>query len=322
LKNSSQDNIKYMQNQKTLLIELIISSLLWITLIIILNSVLGSVHPILGGLLAGFLGIIYISTLSLYICIDGTPKHIAQFIFLQILPLGFISLWFDLMTALIIVFTLILGIQTLFKIVRDMNESASDHIKFRVKTIVLPHTKRIIIWLMLLSSVFIYGNTIRTNPNGILLEESFVGNQIQAWLPIIQEIIPEFDPNISVGNYVSEQLDSQIESQNLDTRLINRETVIQNQISTLSDRFQIPINQDTPLIQAFITYINKFITPWMSGPLWGMIVSLIVFLTFLPFIGIFQIGIRLIINLIKYWSIKTNLVKLSVKITEKETLIL
>jgi hypothetical protein len=309
-----------MKNQKILLIEVGISALLWITVVMILNSVLGSIPTLLGGILAGFLGIIYISTLSLYVCIEDTPKHIVQFILLQILPLIFIGLWFDLMTALIIVFTLILGIQTLFKTIKDMNESASDHIRFRVKTIVLPHTNRTIIWLMLLTSVFIYGNTIRTNPNGILLEESFVGNQIQAWLPIVQEIAPDFDPNISVGNYVSEQLDSQIESQNLDTRLINRDTAIQNQISTLSNRFQIPINQDTPLIQAFITYINKFISPWMSGPLWGIVVSLIVFLTFLPFVWVFQLGIKLITNLIKYWSIKTNLVKLSVKSTKKERL--
>ncbi len=309
-----------MQNQKLLIIELIISLLLWITLIIIVNSVIGSLPIILGGLLAGFLGIIYVSTLSWYICIDGAPRHNIQFIILQILPLVFIGFWFDLMTALIIVFTLILGIQTLFKFIRDINESSSDHIRFRVKTIVLPHTKAIIVWLMLLTSVFIYGNTIRTNPNGIFLEESFVGNQIQAWMPIFQEIAPDFDPNISVGNYVSDQIDSQIESQNLDTRLINRESVIQNQISTLSDRFQIPINRDTPIIQAFITYINKFLTPWMSGPLWGIVVSLIVFLSFLPFVGLFQLGIRLMTNFIKYYSLKSNLVKLSIKSADKETL--
>jgi hypothetical protein len=309
-----------MQNQKTLLIEVGVSALLWITIVTIVNSIIGSIPTISGGILAGFLGIIYISMLSLYVCIEDTPKHIVQFILLQILPLIFIGLWFDLMTALIIVFTLILGIQTLFKTIKDMNESASDHIRFRVKTIVLPHTKRIIIWLMLLTSVFIYGNTIRTNPNGILLEESFVGNQIQSWLPIVQEISPDFDPNISVGNYVSEQLDSQLDSQNFDARQINKESLIQNQISTLSDRFQIPINRDTPIIQAFITYVNKFITPWMSGPLWGIIVSLIVFLTFLPFVGVFQIGIRLITNLIKYWSIKYNLIKLNVKTIDKESL--
>lgn len=309
-----------MQNKKTLVIEVVISALLWITIVIILNSILGSIPTLPGGVLAGFLGIIYISTLSLYTSIEDTPKHIVQFILLQILPVILTGLFFDIITTLIVIVTFIFGIQTLSKVIKNINESASDHIRFRVKTIVLPHTKSIIIWLMLLTSVFIYGNTIRTNPDGILLEESFVGNQIQAWLPIIQELMPDFDPNISVGNYVSEQLDSQIESQNLDTRLINRESVIQNQISTLSDRFQIPINRDTPIIQAFITYINKFISPWMSGPLWGIIVSLIVFLTFLPFVWVFQIGIRLITNLIKYWSVKTNLVRLSVKSVEKEML--
>ncbi|MEX0595364.1 MAG: hypothetical protein WD512_02610 [Candidatus Paceibacterota bacterium] len=311
-----------MQNQKILVIEVVISILLWATIVTIANTIIGNLPTFWGGAIAGFLGTIYISMLSLYLCIENTLKHTVQFILLQIVPLVLIGLWFDLMTALIIAFTLILGIQTLFKTTRDINESASDHIRFRVKTVILPHTKKIIIWLMLLTSVFIYGNTIRTNPDGILLEESFVGNQVQAWLPIIQEIIPDFDPNISVENYVSEQLDSQIESQNLDTRLINREGLIQNQISNLSDRFKIPINRDTPVIQAFITYINKFISPWMSGPLWGIIVSLGVFLTFLPFVGAFQIGIKLITNLIKYWSIKTNLVKFSVESTEKETLIL
>lgn len=309
-----------MQNQKTLLIEVGISALLWITVVMILNSVLGSISTLVGGILAGFLGVIYISTLSLYVCIEDTPKHIVQFILLQILPLILIGVFFDIITTLIVIVTFIFGIQTLFKTIKNINESASDHIRFRVKTIVLPHTKSIIIWFMLLTSVFIYGNTLRTNPNGIFLEESFFNTQIQTWLPIVQEIIPDFDPNISVGNYVSEQLDSQIESQNLDTRLINRESVIQNQISTLSDRFQIPINRDTPIIQAFITYINKFIYPWMSGPLWGIVVSLIVFLTFLPFMGVFQLGIRIITNLIKYWSVKTNLIKLNFKSTEKEIL--
>ncbi|MGA1048873.1 MAG: hypothetical protein ACO3UU_12765, partial [Minisyncoccia bacterium] len=77
---------------------------------------------------------------------------------------------------------------------------------------------------------------------------------------------------------------------------------------------------DLKEVVEFITYINKFITPWMSGPLWGIVVSLIVFLSFLPFIGILQFGIRIITNLIKYYSLKFNLVKLNLKSTKKETL--
>lgn len=309
-----------MQNKKSLIIESSISLLLWITAIIIANSVIGNIPVILGGSLAGFFGVLYISTLSYYGCIDRGSTHNIQFILLQILPLIAIGFLFDIMTALIIAFTLILGIKTLSRAIKDIDESASDHIKFRVKTIILPHTKGIIVWLMLLTSVFIYGNTIRTNPNGIVLDESFLNSQIQTWVPIIQDIVPDFDPNISVGNYVSDQLESQIKSQNIDSRDISRDTVVQNQINNLSDRFDISINKDTPVIQAFITYVNKFIAPWMSGPLWGIVVSLIVFFTFLPFIGIFQIGIRIMTNFIKYYSLKFNLVKLSIKSADKETL--
>ena len=305
-----------MQNKKLLVIEFIISSLLWMTLIIIVNSVIGSLPTILGGVLAGFLGIIYISTLSWYIYIDGAPRNNIQFIFLQILPLVFIGLWFDIVTALIIVFTLILGIQTLLNLIRDINESASDHIRFRVKTAVLPHTKSIIIWLMLISSVFIYGNTLKTNPNGIYLDEYFLNNQIQAWIPILNQISPDLDPNTSVGLYISEQL----KSQDLNLKNVNQDKIIQQQVEELSKRFDLALTPDTPITQALVNYGNKFITPWMSGPLWGAIVSLLVFLTLLPFVGIFQFLIKITIHLIKNFSIKTKLVKFSVKSTEKEIL--
>ena len=309
-----------MQHKKLIIIEFIISSLLWITVMIIVSSVLGNIPVILGVLIAPFCGIIYISTLSYYICINLVSKNHIPFILLQILPLILIGFFFDIMTSLIIAFTLILGIKTLLRAMTAINDSSRDHIKFRVNTIVLPHTKGIIVWLMLLTSVFIYGNTIRTNPNGIVLDESFLNSQIQTWAPVIQDIVPDFDPRMSVGNYVSDQLDIQTELDNLDSRGVNRDAVVQNQINNLSDRFDISINKDTPIIQAFINYINRFIAPWMSGPLWGIIVSLIVFFSFLPFIGVFQLGIRLIINLIKYFSIKYNLVKLNIETVNKETL--
>jgi len=309
-----------MQNKKIIIIESITAILLWLTASTIALSVLGHISIWTGGLIAGILGILYIATLSWYTCIDQMPNSITKFILIQILPLALIGLFFDTITALIIGFTLILGIQILFKAIKDINESMADHIKFRVKTVILPHTKGIIVWLMLLTSVFIYGNTIRTNPNGIVLDEAFLNSQLESWLPVVNQIAPDFDPNISVGNYVSDQLESQLESQNLDSRLINKDVAIQQQINTLSDRFQISINRDTPIIQAFITYINKFITPWMSGPLWGIVVSLIVFLSFLPFIGIFQFGIRIITNIIHSNSIKSKFINFTKQNTEKETL--
>jgi hypothetical protein len=309
-----------MQNKKTIIVEIITAILLWLTVLIIAISILGYVPIWTGGVGAGILGVSYIATLSWYTCIDQMPNSITKFILIQILPLALIGLFFDTITALIIVFTLILGIQTLFKAIKNINESMADHIKFRVKTVILPHTKGIIVWLMLLTSVFIYGNTLRTNPNGIVLDEAFLNSELESWLPVVKQIAPDFNPNISVGNYVSDQLESQLESQNIDSRLVNKDVAIQQQINTLSDRFQISINRDTPIIQAFITYVNRFISPWMSGPLWGIVVSLIVFLSFLPFIGIFQIGIRIITNFIKYYSLKSNLVKLSIKSADKETL--
>ena len=232
------------------------------------------------------------------------------------MPLILLSLFFDIITALIIVLVLILGIQNLSKAIRDINESMADHIKFRVKTIILPHTKNLIIWLMLLSSVFIYGNTLKTNPNGIYLDESFLSNQIQAWMPILNQISPNLNPNTSVGVYVSEQL----KSQDLNLKNVNQDKIIQQQVEELSKRFDLALTPDTPITQALVNYGNKFITPWMSGPLWGAIVSLLVFFTLIPFVGIFQFLIKIMIHLIKNWSIKTNLVKFSIKSTEKEIL--
>lgn len=305
-----------MQNKKTIIVEIITAILLWLTVLMIAISILGYVPIWIGGVLAGILGILYIATLSWYTCIDKMPQQITKFILIQILPLALIGLFFDTITALIIVFTLILGIQTLFKAIKNINESMADHIKFRVKTVILPHTKGVLVWLMLLTSVFIYGNTLKTNPNGIFLEESFLSNQIQAWTTILKQVIPNFNPNASIGNYISEQLDSQ----ELNIKNINRDQIIQQQIEELSKRFELNLTPETPITKALVEYGNRFLTPWMSGPLWGAVVSLLVFLSFLPFIGIFQIGIRIITNFIKYYSLKSNLVKLSIKSTDKETL--
>lgn len=306
-----------MQNKKIIIVESITIVLLWVTVSTIALSVLGHISIWIGGIISGFLGMLYIATLSWYTCIDKMPPQITKFILIQTLPLALIGLiFFDTITALIIGFTLVLGIQILFKAIRDINDSANDHIKFRVKTIILPHTKGIIIWLMLLSSVFIYGNTLKTNPNGIFLEESFLGNQIQAWTPILKQVIPNFNPNASIGNYISEQLDSQ----DLNLKNINREKVIQQQIDELSKRFELNLTPDTPITKALVDYGNRFLTPWMSGPLWGAIVSLLVFFTFLPFVGIFQFGIKIIANIIYKINIKSKTTTLIKQNTEKDTL--
>lgn len=306
-----------MQNKKIIIVEIFTAALLWVTVLIIAISILGYIPIWIGGVFAGILGISYIATLSWYTCIDKMPPQITKFILIQILPLALIGVaFFDTITALIIVFTLILGIQTLFKAIKDINESMADHIKFRVKTIILPHTKGIIVWLMLLTSVFIYGNTLRTNPDGIFLEESFLSNQIQAWTPILKQVIPNFNPNASIGNYISEQLDSQ----DLNLKNINREKVIQQQIDELSKRFELNLTPDTPITKALVDYGNRFLTPWMSGPLWGAVVSLLVFFTFLPFVGIFQFGIKIIANIIYKINIKSKTTTLIKQNTEKDTL--
>lgn len=305
-----------MQNKKIIIIESITAILLWLTVSTIALSVLGHISIWTGGLIAGILGILYIATLSWYTCIEQMPHSITKFILIQILPLALIGIFFDPITALIIGFTLVLGIQTLFKAIKDINESMADHIKFRIKTVILPHTKGIIVWLILLTSVFIYGNTLKTNPNGIFLEESFLANQIQAWIPILEQISPDFNPNTSVGNYISGQL----ENQDLNLKNINKEQVIKQQVAELSKRFELNLTPDTPVTQALVEYGNRFLTPWMSGPLWGGIVSLLVFFTFLPFIGIFQFGIRIITNIIHSNSIQSKFINFTKKNTEKETL--
>lgn len=305
-----------MQNKKTIIIEIITATLLWLSVSTIALSILGHLSIWIGGVISSFLGILYIATLSWSTCIDQMPPQINKFILIQILPLSLIGIFFDTITALIIGFTLVLGIQILFKAIKDIKYSANDHIKFRVKTIILPHTKGIIVWLMLLSSVFIYGNTLKTNPNGIFLEESFLSNQIQAWMPILEQIAPDFKLNTSVGNYISEQLDSQ----DLNLKNTNRDQIIQQQIDELSKRFELNLTPDMPINQALVDYGNRFLTPWMSGPLWGAVVSLLVFFTFLPFVGIFQFGIKIIINIIHKISVKSKFINFTKQNIEKDTL--
>lgn len=305
-----------MQNKKIIIVESITIVLLWVTVSTIALSVLGHISIWIGGIISGFLGMLYIATLSWYTCIDKMPPQITKFILIQILPLSLIGIFFDTITALIIGFTLVLGMQILFRAIKDIKYSANDHIKFRVKTIILPHTKGIIVWLMLLTSVFIYGNTLKTNPNGIFLEESFLSNQIQAWMPVLEQIAPDFKLNTSVGNYISEQLDSQ----DLNLKNINRDQIIQQQIDELSKRFELNLTPDTPITKALVDYGNRFLTPWMSGPLWGAVVSLLVFFTFLPFVGIFQFGIKIIANIIYKINIKSKTTTLIKQNTEKDTL--
>jgi hypothetical protein len=305
-----------MQNKKIIIIEIITATLLWTSVSTIALSILGHLSIWTGGVISSFLGIFYIATLSWYTCIDKMPPQINKFILIQILPLSLIGIFFDTITALIIGFTLVLGMQILFRAIKDIKYSANDHIKFRVKTIILPHTKGIIVWLMLLTSVFIYGNTLKTNPNGIFLEESFLSNQIQAWMPILEQIAPDFKLNTSVGNYISEQLDSQ----DLNLKNINRDQIIQQQIDELSKRFELNLTPDTPITKALVDYGNRFLTPWMSGPIWGAVVSLLVFLTFLPFVGIFQFGIKIIINIIHKISVKSKFINFTKQNIEKDTL--
>jgi hypothetical protein len=305
-----------MHNKKIIIIEFGIILLLWATVFIMLMTTLGHIAILNGIILAGLLGIMYISTLSWYICIDKMPLSIIKLILIQILPLALTCFLFDTITALIIGLVLVIGIQILFKTINDIKESSVDHIKFRIKTIILPHTKGIVVWLMLLSSVFIYGNTLKTNPRGIFLAESFLSNQIQAWMPLLNQVAPNFNPNISVGNYISEQIDSQ----NLNLNNINRDEIIKQQVDELGRKFELNLTSNTPITQALVNYGNKFLTPWMSGPIWGAIVSFSLFFTFLPFVGILQFSIRIMISIIHTNTIKSKFINFSKQNIEKETL--
>jgi hypothetical protein len=306
-----------MQNKKILYIEIIILVLFFCTISSIILTIGGYIAGLLGIIITSIWGIVYVGFFGWYSCIEDSYLHIKTLIAIHSIPLLVLIPFFDNITKYMIIAVLVLGIEVLLTTSRNIITSEKDHITFRTKTIILPHTRGLVIWLMLLSSILVYGNTLKTNPNGIILDESFISSQTTALSPLLKEVAPGVNIQGSVGNYIeSEAKDQLSNSSPID------KGVVKQQVSELSQRFGIPLNPDTPIAEGFALYVNKFLEPWMSGPIWGALVSFVIFLTFIPLVGWYQTGIRFAIHIIHRNAIKYKFINLHIKNIEKETIIL
>lgn len=310
-----------MNESKALYLEGIIFLLFIWTISAIFVAIIGVISIIWGIILASIFGIIYVAFIGWYASMKVENKHlkeqnshIKRLIIGHSLILLIPILAFDLITTFIILATILIGAGIISTTFHNIEESERDHVHFRIKTIIMPHTRPIIIWLMLITAVFIYGNTLKTNPNGIVLDESFISTQVEAWSPLLKQVAPGLNIEGSVGDYV----EGQINEQSLGGKVTNQDEIVKQQVDGLSKRFNIPLSPDTPIAQAFVSYVNKFLEPWMSGPIWGAIVSFAVFLTFAPFVGFYQVGIRWSISYIHKQALERNILNLYLKSLNKE----
>jgi hypothetical protein len=310
-----------MNESKALYLEGIIILLFIWTISSVFAAVIGVISIIWGIALASIFGITYVSFLAWYASIKVENKHLKEYnshikrlIIGHSLVLLIPILAFDLITKFIILATILIGAGIISSAFHNIEESERDHIHFKVKTIIMPHTRPIIIWLMIITAVLIYGNTLKTNPNGIVLDESFIAGQVEAWSPLLKQVAPGLNIEGSVGNYV----EGQIKEQSLGANVTNQDQEVKKQVSGLSEKFGILLSPDTPISQAFVSYANKFLEPWMSGPIWGAIVSFAVYLTLAPFVGFYQVGIRWAIMYIHRQSLERNILNLYLKSLNKE----
>lgn len=303
-----------MQKSKAFYVEGIIITLFVLTLILIFSTIRGWLPFALGIGLSSIIGIIYTSFIGWYASlkvedtnIKSKNKHVHRLIIGHATPLLITTPFFDIITGFIILFIVAIGAAVLSSTFHNIEESERDHIHYRIQTIIMPYMKPIILWVMLIAAGFIYGNTLRTNPNGILIEASFIADQAQIIAPFINQIAPGFNINGSVGSYFANQ--SSVEQVN-----------VTESVEKLSQQLNIPLTPDTPITQAFTIYGNTFLQPWMNGPIWGIIVSFMVLLTFTPFISVYKIAIQACITYIHKQALQRNLLNLYLKNLNKERL--
>jgi len=307
-----------MQNKKILYIEIIILVLFFCTISSIILTIGGYIGVFPGIILTSIWGIVYVGLFGWYSCIEDSSLHIKTLIAIHSIPLLVLIPFFDTITKYMIIATLALGIEVLLTTSRNIIASEKDHIKFRTKTIILPHTNGLVIWFMLIASILVYGNTIKTKPNGIVLDESFISSQTTALSPLLKEFAPGVNIQGSVGNYI----EGEIKDQSFNSNSIDKGEIVKQQVTALSEKFGISLNPDTPIAEGFTLYVNKFLEPWMSGPIWGALVSFVIFLTLIPLVGWYQTGIRFAIYIIHKNAIKYKFINLHIKNIEKETIIL
>ncbi len=310
-----------MNESKALYLEGIILLLFMWTISSVFAAVIGVISIIWGIVLASIFGITYVGFLGWYASMKVENKHLKEYnSHIKRLMIGhslilLIPIFaFDLITKFIILASIFIGAGIISSAFHKIEESERDHIHFRVKTIIMPHTRPIIIWLMMITAIFIYGNTLKTNPNGIRLDESFISVQVEAWSPVLKQVAPELNIQGSVGNYV----EGQVKDQSLGANVTNQDQEVKKQVSGLSEKFGIPLSPDTPIVKAFVSYVNKFLEPWMSGPIWGAIVSFAVYLILAPFVGFYQVGIRWAIMYIHKQALERNILNLYLKSLNKE----
>lgn len=303
-----------MQKSKALYVEGIIITFFVLTMILIFSTVRGWLPLVLGIGVSSVMGIIYASFMGWYASlkvedknIKSKNKHVHRLIIGHTIPLLITIPFFDIITGFIIVSIIAIGAAVLSSTFHNIEDSERDHIHYRIQTIIMPYIKPSIVWIMLIAATFIYGNTLRTNPNGVLIQESFIEDQAELIAPFISQILPGVNINGSVGSYFSTQAS---------TEPIN----VGEQVDKLSQQLNIPLTPDTPITQALTIYGNTFLQPWMNGPIWGIIVSFMVLLTFTPFISLYKMAIQGCISYIHKQALQRNLLNLYLKNLNKERL--
>lgn len=303
-----------MQKSKAFYVEGIIITLFVLTLILIYITIRGWLSLVPGILISSIIGIMYSSFIGWYASlkvedtnIKSKNKHVHRLVIGHAIPLLITIPFFDMITGFIVLSIIAIGAAVLSSTFRNIEESERDHIHYRIQTIIMPYMKPIILWIMLIAAGFIYGNTLRTNPNGVLIEASFIADQAQNIAPFISQVAPGVNITGSVGSYFTNQASTE-------------QTNVGEQVEKLSQQLNIPLTPDTPITQAFTLYGNTFLQTWMNGPIWGIIVSFMVLLTFTPFISVYKVAIQASITYIHKQALQRNLLNLYLKNLNKERL--
>ncbi len=251
---------------------------------------------VLSLLSASFWGILWISAIGWYASLEvderHTPWFVAAHIVLLFSPLLITRSLTLVLVGVLVVFACLFGL-SLFAFLRIINREVEQRIIYHPRRIVFPYIGRLIVMIMLLASMLVYFQVLdsQENTEGFEIPERVVQDQIVLAEPLITRILPEYEPGLTVRELVESRFRAAGQSQALSPEqqeLLDQqgvpEELIQEQIDSLGDQYNITLEPSQTVESAITDGLNAFVKDRLGTPLGSVVIALAS--SFLVFIGL------------------------------------
>lgn len=292
---------------------------------------------VLSLLSASFWGILWVSAIGWYAALEVDERHTPWFVMAHVgllfSPLLITRSLTPVLVGVLFAFACLFGI-SLFAFLRTINREVEQRIIYYPRRIVFPYIGRLIVMIMLLASMLVYFQVLdsQENTEGFEIPERVIQDQISIAEPVITMILPEYQPGLTVQELVESRFQAAGQSEALtpeQRQLLEQQGVpqelVQEQIQSLEDRFNVDLEPSQSLESAITAGLNA----WVKNVLGNFVGPIVIALasSFLVFIGlaslipVYMLLIKAMIMLVTAIMTKTQVMQTRTEETTRTTYI-